>query len=102
MARRVVTRPLYRRYSGHKAGTRKTSTAMTAIVSGSPAIKVAWMFVGGVLVGFGTRLGGGCTSGHGVCGTARGSARSVAATLTFMATGFLTVFATARILEAAE
>lgn len=46
----------------------------------------------GLLVGFGTRLGSGCTSGHGVCGLARGSARSLAATLTFMAFAVLTVF----------
>ncbi|MBY0257237.1 YeeE/YedE family protein [Methylobacterium sp.] len=46
----------------------------------------------GVLVGFGTRLGGGCTSGHGVCGIGRGSPRSLAATGTFMAIAFLTVF----------
>ncbi|MBZ4333583.1 YeeE/YedE family protein [Corallococcus interemptor] len=48
--------------------------------------------VAGLLVGFGSRLGNGCTSGHGVCGVSRGSARSIAATLTFMATGILTVF----------
>lgn len=48
--------------------------------------------VAGVLVGFGTRLGSGCTSGHGVCGLSRLSARSLVATLTFMATGVLTVF----------
>ncbi len=47
---------------------------------------------GGLLVGFGTALGNGCTSGHGVCGLARGSRRSLAATLTFMAAGALTVF----------
>ena len=47
---------------------------------------------GGLLVGFGTHRGRGCTSGHGVCGTALLSARSLAATLTFMATGFATVF----------
>ncbi len=46
----------------------------------------------GLLVGFGTRLGSGCTSGHGVCGMARLSPRSAAATLIFMATGFLVVF----------
>lgn len=44
----------------------------------------------GLLVGFGSRLGSGCTSGHGVCGMARGSRRSIIATLTFMATGALT------------
>lgn len=46
----------------------------------------------GLLVGFGTRLGSGCTSGHGVCGLSRLSFRSLAATLVFMATGVLTVF----------
>ena len=44
----------------------------------------------GALVGFGTRLGNGCTSGHGVCGLTRFSRRSLVATLTFMATGFVT------------
>jgi hypothetical protein len=60
----------------------------TIAVTGAPAI----LIVGGLLVGFGTRLGGGCTSGHGVCGLARLSPRSVAATLVFMASGFLTIF----------
>ena len=46
----------------------------------------------GLLVGIGTRYGGGCTSGHGVCGVARMSPRSIAATLAFMATGFATVY----------
>ena len=46
----------------------------------------------GLLVGFGTRLGSGCTSGHGVCGLSRLSRRSLAATLTFMFFGVLTVF----------
>lgn len=46
----------------------------------------------GLLVGFGTRLGSGCTSGHGVCGLSRLSLRSLAATLVFMATGAATVF----------
>lgn len=45
----------------------------------------------GLLVGYGTRLGSGCTSGHGVCGLARLSPRSLVAVLTFMATGMLTV-----------
>jgi uncharacterized membrane protein YedE/YeeE len=49
------------------------------------------LVVGGLLVGFGTRLGSGCTSGHGVCGMSRLSARSLVATATFMLTGFLTV-----------
>ncbi|HMI86286.1 MAG TPA: YeeE/YedE family protein [Polyangiaceae bacterium] len=46
----------------------------------------------GLLVGFGTRLGGGCTSGHGVCGLSRLSGRSMVATATFMGTGMVTVF----------
>ena len=46
----------------------------------------------GLLVGWGTRHGSGCTSGHGVCGLSRLSRRSLAATLTFMAAGFATVF----------
>ena len=46
--------------------------------------------IAGLLVGFGTRLGSGCTSGHGVCGLSRFSKRSLIATCTFMATGFLT------------
>ena len=47
--------------------------------------------VAGLLVGFGTQLGSGCTSGHGVCGLSRLSKRSLVATLTFIATGMLTV-----------
>jgi uncharacterized protein len=50
------------------------------------------LLAGGLLVGFGTSLGSGCTSGHGVCGLARGSKRSFAATLAFMAAGAVTVF----------
>jgi uncharacterized membrane protein YedE/YeeE len=48
--------------------------------------------VAGLLVGVGTRYGSGCTSGHGVCGISRQSPRSLAATATFMAAGFITVF----------
>jgi uncharacterized membrane protein YedE/YeeE len=48
----------------------------------------------GLLVGFGTRLGGGCTSGHGVCGMGLGAKDSIVATLTFMAAGFATVYIT--------
>lgn len=51
------------------------------------------LIAAGLLVGFGTRLGNGCTSGHGVCGLARLSPRSVVATVAFMAAGFATVFA---------
>ena len=55
-------------------------------------LQTAALVVGGLLVGFGTRLANGCTSGHGVCGIARLSTRSIAATLVFMSTGALTVF----------
>ncbi|MDD2869323.1 YeeE/YedE family protein [Neomegalonema sp.] len=52
----------------------------------------AWLIPGGVLVGIGVFFGSGCTSGHGICGNARLSVRSIAATLTFMATAGLTVY----------
>lgn len=48
-----------------------------------------WLIAGGLLVGFGTRLGSGCTSGHGVCGIARFSPRSMVATCVFLGTGML-------------
>lgn len=50
------------------------------------------LLLAGLLVGFGTRMGGGCTSGHGVCGLGRLSWRSLAAVLTFMLTAIATVF----------
>ena len=52
----------------------------------------ATLVLAGLLVGFGSRLGSGCTSGHGVCGLSRRSPRSMVATATFMATGFITVY----------
>jgi len=52
----------------------------------------ALLLLAGLLVGFGTRTGSGCTSGHGVCGLARRSPRSLAATATFIACGILTVY----------
>jgi hypothetical protein len=55
---------------------------------------LAMVAVAGLLVGFGTRLGSGCTSGHGVCGLSRVSARSLVATITFMAAGVITVLLT--------
>jgi len=53
-----------------------------------PQLPASWavIAIGGLLVGFGTRRGGGCTSGHGVCGIARLSPRSIVATLIFMVT----------------
>jgi len=69
---------LYRLYGG-----------MPAAQTGAGAVALC---VAGLLVGVGVRYGGGCTSGHGVCGLARRSVRSLAATVTFMAAGFVTVY----------
>ena len=57
-------------------------------------VEASWITVviAGILVGLGTRLGSGCTSGHGVCGLSRLSPRSLIATMTFMGAGFLTVY----------
>lgn len=55
-----------------------------------PAGKMAWMFVGGLFIGFGTRLGGGCTSGHGIFGLSNLERPSLVTTLSFMAGGFVT------------
>ena len=59
-----------------------------------PNIDAPWarLAIAGLLVGIGTRLGSGCTSGHGICGLSRLSARSLVATLSFMFAGFVTVY----------
>ncbi|MET0340440.1 MAG: YeeE/YedE family protein [Polyangiales bacterium] len=63
----------------------------------------AWLIaVAGVMVGFGTRLGGGCTSGHGVCGVSRFSRRSLVATATFIATGMATTYVVLHVLGAGD
>ncbi|MTC60041.1 YeeE/YedE family protein [Providencia rustigianii] len=61
-------------------------TPEVVITTGTPLLIVA-----GLLVGFGTRLGGGCTSGHGICGMARFSRRSIVAVVIFMLVAFVTV-----------
>ena len=66
--------------------------AAFAAAGSASAASVVLVAIAGVLVGYGTRLGSGCTSGHGVCGISRLSKRSLAATLTFMAAGGVTVF----------
>lgn len=67
-----------------------------AAFSTLPAVQVdaslGTLVVAGLLVGWGTRMGSGCTSGHGVCGMGRRSLRSLVAVIAFMATGFLTVY----------
>ena len=62
------------------------------------ATSAPMLVVAGLLVGFGARLGSGCTSGHSVCGLARLSPRSLAATIIFMGAGFATVFVTRHVL----
>ena len=64
-----------------------------------PPLPLAPLAGAGLLVGFGTRLSGGCTSGHGVCGLSRFSLRSLAAVLTFIASGALTVFVVRHVLK---
>ena len=61
----------------------------TEIGWGAPG-KVLWMFAGGVLIGFGTRLGGGCTSGHGIFGLSNLELPSLVTTISFMAAGVVT------------
>lgn len=69
--------------------------ALVALIHGPVPVRfpgsIALMVTGGLLVGFGTRLGSGCTSGHGVCGLSRLSPRSILATLLFLGAGFATV-----------
>ena len=60
-------------------------------ISSSSVATAPWLVAAGLLVGFGTVLGSGCTSGHGVCGISRLSPRSLIATLTFMAAGMASV-----------
>ena len=64
-----------------------------------PAQFASWpvMIVAGLIVGIGARIGGGCTSGHGVCGVSRFSQRSMVATATFITTGIATVFILSRV-----
>jgi uncharacterized membrane protein YedE/YeeE len=70
------------------------SLAYGLLGAAAPVFTANWpvLVVSGLLVGFGARLGSGCTSGHGVCGLARLSPRSFVATGIFMATAFVTVF----------
>lgn len=74
------------------AGTGALAAVVWPGAFGAPvAGSLATVAVAGLLVGFGTRLANGCTSGHGVCGVARMSTRSMVATATFMAVGAITV-----------
>ncbi len=76
----LVLAPVIYGFAGGKVPEIQITSSMPLLVAG------------GLLVGYGTSLGRGCTSGHGVCGLARFSPRSLAATLTFLALGILTVY----------
>jgi hypothetical protein len=62
------------------------------------SLPTVWVVLAGLLVGFGTRMGSGCTSGHGVCGLGRLQLRSLAAVITFMAVGMLAAYALRHVL----
>ncbi len=70
-----------------------------ALQAGVTNVPVHLVMIAGLLVGAGTQIGGGCTSGHGVCGISRGSKRSIAATLTFMATAAAATFVVQHVLQ---
>ena len=76
--------------------------ALYSLFSNLPAVRIeaGWgtLVLAGLLVGFGTRLGSGCTSGHGVCGLGRLSPRSLVATAVFMGTGIVTVYVSRHVL----
>jgi uncharacterized protein len=73
------------------------------IINGGMALEIQvsplWSAVAGLLVGFGTRMGSGCTSGHGICGIARLSRRSFTATTVFMVTAIITVFVSRHVIS---
>jgi uncharacterized membrane protein YedE/YeeE len=78
--------------AGLVAGGALLRLALPSAFALTVAEPVPVVLAAGLLVGFGSQLGNGCTSGHGVCGVSRGSRRSLVATATFMATGIATVF----------
>jgi uncharacterized membrane protein YedE/YeeE len=84
---------------GFIAGLPLGALAIRLTTDWEPATFAGWpvLVVAGLLVGFGTRMGSGCTSGHGVCGVSRFSQRSIVATASFMAAGIATVFVLSRI-----
>ncbi len=86
------------------AGMMAGPLALLLIRGEMPVIEVpvstTGIVVGGLIVGIGVSYGGGCTSGHGVCGNARFSRRSIVATVTFMATAFATVYVNRHLLGA--
>jgi uncharacterized protein len=82
------------------------ASPLLAAIAGAPIVDPvmpsSWavIIVAGLLVGVGTRIGGGCTSGHGICGIARLSPRSVVATIVFVAVAMIVVFVTRHLVGA--
>lgn len=78
--------------------------AIWLLIEALPAIRIEagypTLIIAGLIVGIGTRYGSGCTSGHGVCGISRLSPRSIVATLSFMAGGFVTVYVVRHVIGA--
>lgn len=77
---------------GMVAGGGYTAKLMGLTLGATLSASWPLLIIAGFLVGFGARLGNGCTSGHGICGMGRLSVRSIIATSTFMLTGFITVY----------
>ena len=89
-----------KRSDGCTGRPRYARSLIREVASASPRLPANWLVIvaAGLLVGFGTRLGGGCTSGHGICGIGRLSMRSIAATIVFMTTAVITVAVTHHVL----
>lgn len=92
----AITRPVTQSWSVMFLLGLLLGTALYHLASGAPIpvldVPVPLLLAGGLLVGLGTKLGSGCTSGHGICGLARLSARSLVAVVVFMASAMITVF----------
>jgi uncharacterized protein len=73
------------------------SLAFTQVTGGSPLLGVGVLFLGGLLVGAGTRMAGGCTSGHGLCGVSRYQPGSLVSTMVFFGTGIVVALLLARL-----
>ena len=84
------------------AGAIALALSPSALPSKSAISSLPLVAVAGLFVGFGTRLGNGCTSGHGVCGISRLSKRSIIATITFISMGVVTVFFSQHVLGGAR
>jgi uncharacterized membrane protein YedE/YeeE len=84
---------------GFLAGLPLGAFLIASMTDWQPASFAGWpvLVVAGLVVGFGTRMGSGCTSGHGVCGVSRFSQRSIVATVSFIAAGIVTVLIQSRI-----